>query len=138
MEKKYRNCCCPEDPIAEAILLSQDKKLLSNTFSKFVAETRKTNVESYTPKTIIMIMCGLLRYMKTLNPNCPNFLDKKDNEFQSLHGAMDVVFHQLHTAGVGRDTKHVRNTLMNVESQFMMNVQYTIFISTIYSNSSKD
>ena len=49
-----------------------------------------------------MIMCGLLRYIRTLNPNCPNFLDKKDSEFLSLHGAMDVVFHQLHFAGVGR------------------------------------
>ena len=65
----------------------------------------------------ITIMCGLLRYMKTLNPNCPNFLDKKDNEFLSLHGAMDVVFHQLHTAGVGRDTKHARTLSKEYEQK---------------------
>ena len=54
--------------------------------------------------------------MRTLNPNCPNFLDKNDNEFLSLHGAMDVVFHQLHSAGVGRDTKHAR-TLSKEDEQ---------------------
>ena len=30
--KKNRNCCCHEDPIPEDILLSHDKKLLSNIF----------------------------------------------------------------------------------------------------------
>ena len=46
--------------------------------------------------------------MKNLNPNCPNFLDKKDNEFRSLHGAMDVVFLKLHSEGVRRAAKHGR------------------------------
>ena len=55
--------------------------------------------------------------MRTLNPNCPNFLDKKDNEFLSLHGAMDVVFHQLHSAGVGRDTKHARTLSIEDEQK---------------------
>ena len=44
--------------------------------------------------------------MRSKNPGCPNFLDKKDSRFQQLHGTVDYYFHQLHSEGVGRQTKH--------------------------------
>ena len=46
--------------------------------------------------------------MRSINPGCVNFLDKKDVRFKSLHGAMDARFHQLHSTGIGRDVKHAR------------------------------
>ena len=47
--------------------------------------------------------------MKECNSDCPNFLDKKDNQFHTLHSAMDVHFHNLHFNGVGREIKHAKS-----------------------------
>ena len=63
---------------------------------------------NYPPKTIHQLLCGVLRHMRSTNPGCPNFLDKKDSRFKPLHGAMDSHFHHLHSIGIGRDTKHAR------------------------------
>lgn len=46
--------------------------------------------------------------MRSENTECPNFLDKKDDQFRSLHGAMDSHFHRLHSEGVGTDVKHAQ------------------------------
>ena len=84
-----QNISCPQDPIPENVLT---KEVLNHTLSKYVLETRKTSGEPYPPKTLHQLMCGLLRHMQSINPRCPNFLNKKDTDFQSLHGAMDVPF----------------------------------------------
>ena len=47
--------------------------------------------------------------MKECNSDCPNFLDKKDNQFRTLHSAMDAHFHHLHSNGVGREMKHAKS-----------------------------
>ena len=44
--------------------------------------------------------------MRSINPGCPNFLEKKDSRFKELHGVMDSHFHQIHSTGIGRDVKH--------------------------------
>ena len=54
------------------------------------------------------LLCGLLRYMRNVNPGCPNFLDKKDSRFKKLHGTLDSHFHHLHSTGLGREVKHAR------------------------------
>ena len=46
--------------------------------------------------------------MRSINPGCVNFLDKKDVRFKSLHEVMDAHFHQLHLTGIGRDVKPAR------------------------------
>ena len=46
--------------------------------------------------------------MKDINPDCPNFLDKKDNHFKSFHSAMDSYFYNLHSNGIGRQVKHAK------------------------------
>ena len=43
--------------------------------------------------------------MRNVNPECPNFLDKKDPRFKHLHNTLDVLFHNLHSEGIGRQTK---------------------------------
>ena len=43
--------------------------------------------------------------MKNINPDCPNFLDKKDNHFKSFHSAMDSYFYNLYSNGIGRQVK---------------------------------
>ena len=44
--------------------------------------------------------------MRSKNPACPNFLDKKDARFSQHHKTLDSYFHKLHSEGVGRQTKH--------------------------------
>ena len=40
--------------------------------------------------------------MRTINPSCVNFLDKKDFRFTSLHKTLDSLFNRLHSEGIGR------------------------------------
>ena len=71
-------------------------------------ETRKENGERYTPKTIHSLLSGLLRHMREMNVNCPNFLEKSDSNFKDLHRTLDSLFHQLHSDGIGRQVKHAK------------------------------
>ena len=106
--RRARNEKYPANPVPEDLLTTNDPALLNTQLSRFVLETRKSNGEFYPPKTLHQLLCGLLRHMRDINPGCPNFLDKKDATFNSLHGTMDAHFHNLHSGGVGRDVKHAR------------------------------
>ena len=39
--------------------------------------------------------------MREVNPGCLNFLNKKDSRFKQQHGTLDVLFHKLHSEGLG-------------------------------------
>ena len=69
-------------------------------------ETRKSNGLMYPPSTLHQLLCGILRRMRELNLNYPNFLDKSDNRFWSLQSTLDSYFHKLHSEGIGRKVKH--------------------------------
>ncbi len=43
--------------------------------------------------------------MRSINPGCPNFLDKNDHRFTTLHKTLDSLFNKLHADGIGRKTK---------------------------------
>ena len=47
--------------------------------------------------------------MRNINPDCPNFIDKKDNHFKSLHRSMDSYFHNLHSNSIRRHMKHAKS-----------------------------
>ena len=101
-----RNQRYPEDTVPEHLLTSCDPLLLNTHLARFAVEARKTTGESYPPATVHQLLCGLLRYMRENVPGCPNFLDKKDSRFRPLQGTLDALFHQLHSDGVGVQTKH--------------------------------
>ena len=103
---KARNTSYPDDPVPKDILLSSDPELLNLHLSRFVIETRKANGEVYPPSTLHQLLCGILRFMREHNPECPNFLDKSDNRFRRLQGTLDSYFHKLHSEGIGRHVKH--------------------------------
>ena len=87
---------CPDD-----LLLSTDPALISNWLSKYVAETRNKQGKPYPPSTLYQFLTGLLRYMRDINEEAPNFVDKKDHRFSVLHKTLDSVFRELRTANVG-------------------------------------
>ena len=69
-------------------------------------ETRCQDGKPFPSRTIDMLLSGLKRYMKELNPEAVNTLGKKDPRFAGLSGTQDTVSRQLHEAGVGTTVKH--------------------------------
>ena len=59
-------------------------------------------MESYPPATVHQLLCSLLRYMRENVPGCPNILA----HFQPLQGTLVALFHQLHSDGIGVQTRH--------------------------------
>ena len=55
--------------------------------------------------------------MCSKNPACPNFLDKKETRFSQLHKTLDSYFHESHSEGVGRKTKHAEVVTSDEEDQ---------------------
>ena len=90
---KNRN---PTDPVPDDILQCVDPVLLNN----------QPTGEHYPLVTLHQLLCGILRHMRSYSPATPNFLDKKDNSFKHLLGTLDSYFHNLHSEGHGRRTKH--------------------------------
>ena len=43
--------------------------------------------------------------MRECAPGCPNFLERKDSRFAQFHGTLDALFRQLHSEGIGIQTK---------------------------------
>ena len=87
------------------ILNSTDSAVLAKWFSVYVAEVRKKDGTRYPPKTVYALLTGLLRYMRSLNPRCPNFLDTSDVDFSSFHNALDNVLRELRCKGVGAESR---------------------------------
>lgn len=44
--------------------------------------------------------------MRSVDPECPSFLDKANHKFKVLHAFVDSLGCQLHTEGVGAEVKH--------------------------------
>ncbi len=83
-----------------------------------LVEARKGNGEPYPAKTIYHLLAGLLRYARSKQPACPNFLDSKDVRFKKLQGTMDTQFRKLRQAGVGAEVKHAGIITEQEESLF--------------------
>ena len=91
--------------VPDCLLLSQDSVALSKWLSLYVAEARKQDGTVYPPKSLYLLLTGLLRYMRSKNPRAPNFLDTAAHEFQSFHNTMDNVFRQRRAEGVSNVSK---------------------------------
>ncbi len=72
----------------------------------YVLETRKSNSELFPPKTIYLLLSGILLHARQVNTHAPNFLDKNNVKFQSLHAVLDNLFKELQKDGVAKATKH--------------------------------
>ena len=94
-----------------------DSTILCKWLSHFVAETRNGKGEEYTPATIHQLLASLLRHMRNHNPDTPNFMDKKNTQFQGLHGTLDNVFRKLHENGIGAKVRHAEVITKDEENQ---------------------
>ena len=87
------------------ILKTADPTLLSKWLACYTAEARKVDGSRYPAKTLYSLLTGLLRHMRSLNPECPNFLDFSDVRFVSLQNALDNIFRELRAQRVGSESK---------------------------------
>ena len=70
-----------EDKFPDDLLERAEVLALNFWLSRFVAEVRRSNSQPYPPKSIHQLLCGILRYIRSLDPACPNFLDRSDTRF---------------------------------------------------------
>ena len=94
---------CPEDLITET---PYDNAKLCHWLCRFVAETRQKNGAKYPATTLYQLLCGLNRFMHSVDPRAPNLVDIKNPDFHQLHSTMDSVFHSLRMEGVSVQVKH--------------------------------
>ena len=104
---------CPPD-ILENV---SDPKELSKWLSAFVIGTRTTEGKEYVPRTIIMLLAGLHRFVVERNPYSEylNFMNKKDPSFRGLWSTCDRLFRQLRGKGIGSKPK--TTTLISSEDE---------------------
>ena len=66
-------------------------------------ECRREDGRPYPPCTVCNIFAGLYRYSKSCagsSGNCPNFMNRKDQNFQDLTGALQVRYRELRERAV--------------------------------------
>ena len=80
--KNARNQKFPDDCVPQDLFTSTDPSLLCTHLTRFAVEARKANGEHYPPSSLHQLLCGILRHMREINPQCLNFLNKKDARFR--------------------------------------------------------
>ena len=106
---KQRNESCPNDLSPEDFLEadhSDDVVQLQEWLCRFVIEARKQDGELYPPSSLQNLLSGVLRYMRGLHGDTPDFLLKKDWRFRELQGTMEAVYSDLRKKGIGAEVKH--------------------------------
>ena len=64
---------------------------LNYWLSRFVVEARREDGQPYPPTSISNLLAGLYRECRKYDPNCPNFMNRKDPTFKELNGALQVM-----------------------------------------------
>ena len=104
------------DPVPSDILSCGDAIALNKWLSLYVIKTRKQDGERHPASTLNLLLSGLKRYMKKLNPATSNFLDENDDRFAGLRGTRDVVACKLCEDGDGASVIHTA-TIFQEEEQ---------------------
>ena len=74
----------PKRQVPDDLLLGHDSAALCKWLSVYVAEAKKQDGSPFPPKSLYMLLAGILRHMRSKNPLFPNFLHNKQLEFAML------------------------------------------------------
>ena len=97
--RKSRNAKFPSDLCPELNCLAEleDRGQICEWFCKFLSETRKSNGEEYTPRSLYLILAGIQRHLRKLRPLDPiNIFE--DVQFKPLKNVCDSIFKRLATS----------------------------------------
>ena len=95
---QWRNAEDPDNPVPEDLLVNGTAGTLNYWLSLFVLETRKKDGSQYPCRTLNLLLAGLKRHMRAVNPYCVDILDP---QFAGLCGVRDNVARELRRAGIG-------------------------------------
>ncbi|XP_061176185.1 uncharacterized protein LOC133185143 [Saccostrea echinata] len=82
-----------------------DSKEMGYWLERFVVEMRKKDGTEYPPKSIYLILCGLLRHLRDKGIYDKNFLNEKNTEFAGFRKIADAQMRNLIDKGLGCDIK---------------------------------
>ena len=94
-----------ENQVPVDILKSTDPKALTKWLALFAAEARKNDGGAFPRTSVYMLLAGLLRHMRSLDPTCPNFLSTTNFEFTELHRSLENTFRELQSHEVTSEPK---------------------------------
>ena len=94
-ERNERFAGDTENQIPPDLLKTSDPQLLCKWLGVYAAEARKQDGRMFPPNTVYNLLAGLVRYMRVVNPSCPNFLHTCNLQFKSLHDSLDETFRKL-------------------------------------------
>ena len=106
---------CPEDLLYKVPF---DIDALVYWLPRYVCETRTKAGKKYPASTILCLLWGLLREMRSVSPDCPNFMDTSDSRFKGMHSIVDSYFRQLRSEGVGAAVRHA--SLINKDEENLL------------------
>ena len=95
-----------EEKCPAQLLEKPTVKELNYCLSRFVVEVRRGDQQPYPPTSISNILSSLYRYSREHDPECPNFLNRRNVAFKELNVAIYVHYRELHQAGVGAIVRH--------------------------------
>jgi hypothetical protein len=72
---------------------------------RFVVEARRQDGKEYPPKSLYLIVCGLLRYLRDKDVHDKNFLDEKNVDFVHFRKVLDAQMKTLLDKGFGTTVK---------------------------------
>ena len=83
---------CPEDFLQ---MQHEDFTLFNRWICRCITEARRQDGTPYPGCTLYQLLAGILRFMRAVHAETPDFLSKKDWRFRDIHGTMDCVFKKL-------------------------------------------
>ena len=98
---KWRNQRSEEIPE----LHEMTKQQMSYWLERFIVEARKQDGSEYPPKSLYLILCGLLRMLKEKGVYDKNFLDEKNQDFAQFRKVVDARMKSLVNKGLGCEIK---------------------------------
>ena len=128
---------CPEDLLTK---LPYDSRQLCHWLCRFVAETRQKNGAKYPATTLYQLLCGVNRFMRSVDAHAPNVIDQKNPDFKELHCTMDSIFRSLRVEGVGVQVKHAsvitreEENLLWEQGVLNLNTPLGLLRAVFYSN----
>lgn len=78
-----------------------DATTMNHWLERFIVEARKKDGSEYPPKSLYLILCGLLRHLRQRGVYDKNFLDEKETFFIRMRNILDAKMKSLIDQGVG-------------------------------------
>nr|XP_034336669.1 uncharacterized protein LOC117692546 [Crassostrea gigas] len=95
----------------------QGSEEMNYWLQRFIVEARRQDGKDYPPKSLYLISCGLLRFLRDKGVYDKNFLDEKNTTFIEFRKVLDAKMKSLIELGIGCTTKQADPILPEDEAK---------------------